>query len=129
MKRIMSFLLIVIALGFGACTATVIQEGEHAAAAVLLVDNQRTSDETIYLEHAGVKGRRLGIVGALSQKTFALTESDIAATAEVTFLAKSFADGWTDLSDPMAAVAGVRYVWQLAPMRGNSFISSQRSAE
>ena len=126
MKLVMSFLLLAIALLVG-CVATV-RTAEQTVSSVLFVDNQRTSEETIYIEHDGVKGRRLGTVGALAQATFLLSESDVRATPELMFLAKAFANGWTDLSDPIIAASSTRYTWQLAPMHGDNFLS-QRSAE
>ena len=129
MKLVMSFFLLAIALLVGCAAASAYQAAQSAVSSVLVVDNQRTEEETIYIEHDGVKGRRLGVVGALTSATFALSESDVRATPELMFLAKAFANGWTDLSDPIVATPSTRYVWQLAPMRGNSFVSSQRSAE
>ena len=121
--------LILATLVLVGCAAGTVYEAASAAVSVLVVDNQRPQEETIYIEHDGVKGRRLGTVGALASATFLLSESDVRATPELMFLAKAFANGWTDLSDPIAAMPGTRYVWQLAPMRGNAFLSSQRSAE
>ena len=122
------FVAVVATFLLGCAPASTYEVAPGVVVSVLVVDNQRTEEETIYIEHDGVKGRRLGVVGALTSATFVLSESDVRATPELMFLAKAFANGWTDLSDPIIAAPATRYVWQLAPMRGNAFLSSQRSA-
>src|SRR4051812_12828293 len=80
---------------------------------VITVENQRTEDATIYVYHAGTATRRLGRVESLSSATFSLTASDGSAGSEYRFLAKMFANGSFDVSDPIVAVKSVRYHWQL----------------
>lgn len=96
--------------------------------ALLVVDNQRTDDEWIYLERDGAKGRRLGRVAALSVDTLVLRESDVVPGSRFALDAIAFASGNADQSETITAQRGAIYTWQLAPSRGMSFLTS-RSAE
>jgi hypothetical protein len=71
--------------------------------------------------HDGYKGRRLGQVTALESATFVLNEIDAPVATDLRFLAMSFVDGRSELSDPVLAVHGASYEWRLAPGKQNSF--------
>ena len=90
---------------------------------VLTVTNQRTEDETIYVMHAGYKGRRLGQVNGLASATFELTPADAANASDVQFLATASLSGATEVSQSVTAERGARYEWELAPGRGHQFLS------
>jgi hypothetical protein len=91
--------------------------------AVLTVTNQRTEDETIYVMHAGYKGRRLGQVNGLASATFELTPADAANASDVQFLAMASLSGATEVSQSVTAERGARYKWELAAGRGHQFLS------
>ena len=113
------FLLFVV----GCAAAGVNRPDESAVASVLTVTNQRTEDETIYVMHAGYKGRRLGQVNGLASATFELTPADAANASDVQFLATASLSGATEVSQSVTAERGARYEWELAPGRGHQFLS------
>ena len=95
--------------------------------AVLTVNNQRTEEATIFVTHAGYKGRRLGEVNGMSSATFILTELDAPIASDVQFIALSHIDGESELSDPILTTRGASYEWRLAPGRGNQYSSKHYS--
>ena len=96
---------------------------EQSVASVLTVTNQRGEDASIYIMHAGVRGRRLGQVTSFSSATFYLTGSDAPTASDVQFLAKAIVTGAVDVSDPIGAERGVTYDWKLGPGRHADFLS------
>jgi hypothetical protein len=94
---------------------------QQAAVSILTVENQRAEELTIYVMHAGYKGRRLGQVNSLTSATFVLNEWDAPPAADVQFLAMSFANGPSELSDPIVATRGASYQWKLNPGHGQQF--------
>ena len=115
------------------CASAPVYDGAHpaaqlAAAELLIIENQRTVDEWIYLERDGANGRKLGRVGSLSTDTLVLRDSDVIPGTRFMLDAIAFPAGNADQSDAITAIRGAVYRWQLAPMRGTNFISA-RSAE
>jgi len=96
---------------------------ELPASSILTVTNQRGEDETIYIMHAGVRGRRLGQVTSFGSATFFLTASDALLASDVQFLAKTVVTGIVDVSDAIAAERGAAYDWKLGPGRHADFLS------
>ena len=96
---------------------------EQPVASALTVTNQRGEDASIYVMHAGVRGRRLGQVTSFSSATFYLTGSDAPTASDVQFLAKAIVTGVVDVSDPIAAERGAAYDWKLGPGRHTDFLS------
>jgi hypothetical protein len=106
----------------GACASSGTRVNEASQAiSILTVQNQRPEDLTIYVMHAGYKGRRLGEVRGFTSATFVLSQFDVPTAADMQFLAMSLGDGRSELSDPVIAVRGASYQWQLAPGRGQNF--------
>ena len=96
---------------------------ELPASSILTVTNQRGEDESIYIMHAGVRGRRLGQVTSFGSATFHLTASDALSASDVQFLAKTVVTGIVDVSDPIGAERGATYDWKLGPGRHADFLS------
>lgn len=96
---------------------------ELPAASILTVTNQRGEDESIYIMHDGVRGRRLGQVTSFGSATFHLTASDALLASDVQFLAKTVVTGIVDVSDPIGAERGATYDWKLGPGRHADFLS------
>ena len=96
---------------------------ELALASVLTVTNQRGEDASIYVVHAGIRGRRLGQVPSFGSATFALTTSDAPIASDVQFLAKMLITGVVDMSDPIGAERGAAYDWKLGPGHHFEFLS------
>ena len=96
---------------------------EQPVASVLTVTNQRGEDASIYVMHAGVRGRRLGQVTSFSSATFYLSGSDTPTASDVQFLAKAIVTGVVDVSDPIGAERGAAYDWKLGPGRHADFLS------
>ena len=94
---------------------------EQPPVSILTVQNQRPEELTIYVMHAGYKGRRLGQVNSLTSATFVLNEWDAPPAADVQFLAMSFGSGASELSDPIVATRGASYQWKLNPGHGQQF--------
>ena len=114
--------LVALLLLLGACASSGAHAGQEArAASILTVQNQRPQDLTIYVMHDGYKGRRLGQVSALASATFVLNEADVPNAVDLQFLAMSFVNGESELSDPILSVRGASYEWKLAPGRKNQF--------
>lgn len=125
-RIVMTFVLLCIAC-CAACVASV-GPSYQTPFALLVIDNQRTDAEWIYLERDGSKGRKLGRVEALTTDTLVLREGDLSAGAAFTLDAISFGLSYVDKSDNITAARGTVYRWQLAPQRGMSFITA-RSAD
>ena len=89
----------------------------------LTVTNQRGEDESIYIMHAGIRGRRLGQVTSFGHATFYLTTSDAPLASDLQFLAKTIITGMVDVSDPIGAERGAMYDWKLGPGRHADFLS------
>lgn len=102
--------------------------GELPITSVLTVTNQRGEDESIYIMHAGVRGRRLGQVTSFGHATFYLTTSDAPIASEVQFLAKTIISGIVDVSEPIGAERGAAYDWKLGPGRHADFLSLRYTA-
>ena len=96
---------------------------EPPLAAVLTVTNQRGEDASIYVMHAGIRGRRLGEVQSFGRATFYLTTSDAPIASDVQFLAKTNITGMVDVSDAIGAERGAAYDWKLGPGRHFEFLS------
>ena len=96
---------------------------EIPAASVLTVTNQRGEDASIYVMHAGVRGRRLGQVTSFGSATFNLTASDAPTASDLQFLAKAVVTGDIDVSDPIGAERGAAYDWKLGPGHHADFLS------
>jgi hypothetical protein len=94
---------------------------EQPPVSILTVENQRAEELTIYVMHAGYKGRRLGQVTGLASATFVLSEWDAPPAADVQFLAMAFGSGASELSDPIVATRGASYQWKLNPGHGQQF--------
>ena len=90
---------------------------------VLTVVNQRGEDASIYVMHAGIRGRRLGQVPSFGSARFSLTTSDAPIASDVQFLAKTIITGMVDISDPIGAERGAAYDWKLGPGRHVEFLS------
>ena len=90
---------------------------------VLTVTNQRGEDASIYVMHAGIRGRRLGQVSSFGSATFYLTTSDAPIASDVQFFAKTIITGIVDISDPIGAERGAVYDWKLGPGRHVEFLS------
>jgi hypothetical protein len=88
------------------------------------VNNERSEDETIYVMHAGMRGRRLGQVGSFTSVSFVLTSSDAGAASDIQFLARALVTGVLEVSDPVASERGASYEWKLGPGgRGMEFLA------
>jgi len=98
-------------------------QDESTVASVLTVTNQRGEDESIYIMHAGVRGRRLGEVTSFGSATFYLTASDAPIASDIQFLAKTIITGIVEVSDPIGAERGAAYDWKLGPGRHADFLS------
>ena len=96
---------------------------ELPVSSTLTVTNQRGEDESIYIMHAGVRGRRLGQVTSFGSATFHLTGSDAPLASDVQFLAKTVVTGIVDVSDAIGAERGATYDWKLGPGRHTDFLS------
>jgi len=107
----------------GGCMTFGSRESTPPIVAVLTVNNLRAEQATIYVTHAGYKGRRLGEVNGLASATFVLTELDAPVASDVQFLALSHMNGASILSDPIITMRGASYEWKLAPGRGNDYSS------
>lgn len=121
-ERTLMRLRVALLLLLAACASS----GTHArdearAVSILTVRNQRPQDLTIYVMHDGYKGRRLGQVSGLASATFVLNESDAPNATDLQFLAMSFVNGESELSDPVLSVRGASYEWRLAPGKQNQF--------
>jgi hypothetical protein len=92
-------------------------------ASVLTVTNQRGEDASIYVMHAGIRGRRLGQVPSFGSATFYLTTSDAPIASDVQFLAKTIITATVDVSDAIGAERGAAYDWKLGPGRHVEFLS------
>lgn len=120
--------LAVLAVSLAACASSLSSHVDDDLAridgpSIITVDNQRTEDATVYVQHAGVPTRRLGRVGSLTRATFILIAGDGAPGSEFQFVAKMFANGFTDVSDPIPVERSAHYTWQLAPARGQQFLT------
>jgi hypothetical protein len=104
-----------------ACASSGRPVSNERPVSILTVDNQRPEELTIYVMHAGYKGRRLGQVNSLASATFVLNEWDAPPAADVQFLAMSFGNGASELSDPIVATRGASYQWKLNPGHGQQF--------
>ena len=93
------------------------------ATSILTVVNQRGEDESIYVMHAGVRGRRLGQVTSFGSATFYLTASDAPIASDLQFVARTIITGVVDVSDPIGAERGAEYDWKLGPGRHTDFLS------
>jgi hypothetical protein len=117
--------LIALLLFAGACASSGTHiGGKSPVFSLLTVHNQRTEQATVYVMHDGYKGRRLGEVGGLGTATFILTEIDAPIATDVQFLAASFVNGPTMLSDPIIVQRGATYDWKLLSARGHDVISA-----
>ena len=96
---------------------------ELPVTSVLTVTNQRGEDASIYVVHAGIRGRRLGEVTSFGRASFQLTSSDAPIASDVQFLAKTIITGTLDISDPIGAARGAEYQWKLGPGRRVDFVS------
>jgi hypothetical protein len=96
---------------------------EMPLTSALTVTNQRSEDASIYVMHAGIRGRRLGHVPSFASATFYLTTSDAPVASEVQFLAKTIISGTVDISDAIGAERGAAYDWKLGPGRHFEFLS------
>lgn len=96
---------------------------ELPVASVLTVTNQRGEDASIYVMHAGVRGRRLGQVTSFGSARFYLTASDAPTASDIQFLAKAIVTGVVDVSDAIGAQRGAAYEWKLGPGRHFEFLS------
>ncbi|HEY2374892.1 MAG TPA: hypothetical protein VGH98_02860 [Gemmatimonadaceae bacterium] len=121
-------LLIVSLLLLGACASSGTHLGEEHALSLLTVRNQRAGNLTIYVMHEGYRGRRLGEVTSLGSSTFVLDELDAPPATDLQFLAVSFADGVSELSDPVHILRGSTYEWRLAPFRGHQLAFRRNSS-
>jgi hypothetical protein len=119
MKRFVIAALVLLA---GACASSGIRGGEESQAiSILTVQNQRPEDLTIYVMQGSSKGRRLGEVRGFTTATFVLDQFDVPTAADMRFLAMTFGKGRPELSEPVIAVRGASYQWQLAPGQGQNF--------
>lgn len=107
----------------GCASSGVRPSDELPVASVLTVTNQRGEDASIYIMHAGVRGRRLGQVTSFGSATFYLTASDAPTASDVQFLAKAAVTGDIDVSDPIGAERGAAYDWKLGPRHHADFLS------
>jgi hypothetical protein len=119
MRTIIASLL----LAMGCATSHAYASRELPIASVLTVNNQRAEQATIYVVHAGYKGRRLGQVNSLASATFVLTAGDAPIATDVQFLAQAMANGSSELSDAVVAQPGASYEWRLAPVHGQQFLA------
>jgi hypothetical protein len=101
---------------------------ELPVTARLTVTNQRGEDASIYVMHAGIRGRRLGQVPSFGRATFYLTSSDAPIASDVQFLARTIITGTVDVSDAIGAERGATYDWKLGPGRHVDFLSLRYSA-
>ena len=96
---------------------------ELPVTAILTVTNQRGEDASIYVMHAGIRGRRLGQVESFGKATFYLTTSDAPIASDVQFVAKTVITATVDVSDAIGAERGATYEWKLGPGRHVDFLS------
>ena len=96
---------------------------ELPVTAMLTVTNQRAEDASIYVMHAGIRGRRLGQVQSFGRATFYLTTSDVPIASDVQFVAKTILTGTVEVSDAVGAQRGATYDWKLGPGRDFEFLS------
>jgi len=100
---------------------------EQPTASILTVNNQRGEDASIYVMHAGVRGRRLGQVTSFATATFILTPSDAPTASDLQFLARTVISGIVEVSDPIGAERGAAYDWKLGPGPHADFLSLRYS--
>jgi len=116
--RVAALLLLVACVSSGARPTD-----ELPVTAMLTVTNQRNEDASIYVMHAGIRGRRLGQVQSFGRATFYLTTSDTPIASDVQFLAKTIITGTVDVSDAIGAERGAAYDWKLGPGPHFEFLS------
>jgi hypothetical protein len=120
MKALIASLLLV-----AACASSGTHTGQGSPAfSLLTVHNQRTEDAIIWVTRDGYRGRRLGQVNGLATATFVLTEMDAPVAADVRFLAASFVQEKSVLSDPVIVERGATYEWKLFSGIGHEAISA-----
>jgi hypothetical protein len=119
MKTLLAALLVIT----GCASSQAHFSDQSHAVSVLTVKNLRGEDATIYVMHAGIRGRRLGDVTSFSSATFVITQSDAPGATDVQFAAKATITGMTELSDRIAAASGASYEWKLGPGRDYGFLT------
>ena len=119
MKMLLASLLVAV----GCASAATRFDDQPIPVSVLTVKNQRGEDATIYVMHAGIRGRRLGEVHSLSAASFVLTRGDTPTASDVQFLARAMVTGIIEVSDPVNSSTGANYEWKLGPGRGMAFLS------
>ena len=119
----MRALFALLLLAIGCVSSGSYRRDEPAIVSILTVTNQRNEDVTVYVLHAGIRGRRLGQVTSFGTGTFILTTADTPVASDVQFFAKSLVSGMMELSDPVGSERGATYQWKLAPGRGHEHLS------
>lgn len=107
-----------------ACTSVGTRTAEQMApSSPVIVQNDGPEDLWIYLEHGGVRTRKLGRARGLRTDTLLLTRADAARRSSLTLVAIGVTSGAVTQSNASTYQPSAVYRLQVGPAPGNAMLS------